>query len=193
MRALLSALLLSVALCGAAVADTVYVTDVLRIGIRADRNMTDKPLEVVKSGTPLQALGTQGPYTQVRAPDGVQGWVASTYVTNEEPPRQQLARVESQLATASAEAQRLRTEAAKLNESNTTISAKLLALSAERDRLKARVKALEPKPKPKPLPGPIPDWAVRTAAIVLLMLLSFTAGVRWYRRRAMKRLGGLRI
>ncbi len=174
----------------------VFVSDVMRVGIRANPTSKEKPVKVVKSGTPLTVVERFNTFYKVRTDDGTEGWVSQAYVTEEQPPRQRLKTLKRKYQLLTGEVGRLRTEAGGLNETNTTLSAKLLELTAERDLLQQRV--VEPIPPEldepaRPQPKISLDWLNWAAGGVLLMALTFGAGALWYRQQAMKRLGGLRI
>lgn len=179
-----------------AFAETVWVNDIIYLGVRPQLD-GGKPVAVVKSGTLLEVLERQKRNLKVRTPDGVEGWVSTTYVSETLPARQRLAQLEERHAQLNREMERVNAETAKINDANTKLSANLLAMTEERDQLqqkvaelKAEVEALRPKPE-----SGEPDYTLHYAAggVALLALVAFGAGARWYRGKVIKRLGGLRI
>ena len=62
---------------GPAVAETVYVTDMLQLELYAARDMSGPPLKKLRSGDQMELLARDGRYAQVRTADGQQGWVKS--------------------------------------------------------------------------------------------------------------------
>lgn len=188
--------LLIVLLPGLTLAETVWVNDILYLGVRPERE-SGKPVAVVKSGTVLDVLEREKRYLKVRTPNGVEGWVSTTYISETMPARQQLAEMEERQSQLNSEIERLENETSKINEANTTLSANLLAMTEERDKLlttietlKQEIEALQPEPESQE-----PDYTVHYlgGGMAMLILLSFGAGAGWYRKKVMRRLGGLRI
>lgn len=92
-----SLILLSLLLVdGQAVAETVYVIDMLRVGIRAQPTGSGPSEAVVKSGDRLEVLEKQGQYYRVRSTDGAEGWVNRGYISEEPTAAQQLAALQVQ-------------------------------------------------------------------------------------------------
>jgi uncharacterized protein YgiM (DUF1202 family) len=76
---------------------TVYVSDELVLGLYADANSEGQRLATLHSGAALATLGVDGEFTQVRLPDGVTGWVKTSYLTAEEPAVVRLKRLQEEL------------------------------------------------------------------------------------------------
>lgn len=191
MRRTVMALLLAV-MPFAARGETVWVNDVLYLGVRPQPD-EGKPVAVVKSGTELEVLERARRYLRVLTPQGVEGWVSLTYVSEEPPARLQLAKAQEDYARVEAELERARADMEEVNSVNTTLSAKLLELGSERDRLQTELTTLREKLPQTENPGVDLRWINWVGGMVLVVLISFGAGVWWYRALAMRRLGGLRI
>lgn len=73
------------ALAGAATADTVYVTDRLRVGLHEDKTLESAIVDTIPTATPLEVLERSGAFTRVRTPEGTTGWVDAAYLTPEAP------------------------------------------------------------------------------------------------------------
>ncbi|HEX7081109.1 MAG TPA: TIGR04211 family SH3 domain-containing protein [Gammaproteobacteria bacterium] len=97
MRRWLPSACIALCLAAPAWAETVYVTDILQLGIHHAPDTSDKPFDVLVSGTPLEVLERSGFYARVRTPDGREGWVKSGYVVTEKPARRRLAELEAEL------------------------------------------------------------------------------------------------
>jgi SH3 domain protein len=82
----------------AADAQTVYVTDVLQLGIHRAQDTSDRPFENVVSGTPLEILERVSNYARVRIPDGQEGWVRSAFLVADKPAKTLVAELEAELA-----------------------------------------------------------------------------------------------
>jgi SH3 domain protein len=63
-------------------AETMYVTDVLRLRLRSDRGSDQNILGVVMSGQLVDVIQIEDEWAQVRLPDGKEGWVLTRYLTS---------------------------------------------------------------------------------------------------------------
>jgi len=75
-------------------AATKYVTDEFEIMLRTGQSTKHEIRRQIKSGTPLQVLQESEGYTQVRMPNGIEGWVLSRYLMNQPSGRDRLAALE---------------------------------------------------------------------------------------------------
>jgi len=185
--ALFLALLLSV---GTAAAETVYISDVLRVGVRTLPNSSETPIAVVTSGTELQVLERQDGYMRVRTPDGVEGWIADAYATSEVPAKMQLARVQKERDALKADLDKLRSN----NSSDTALlqqaQEQLKALQEENAKLQATMAEQAERLQAKEGGH---AWLYYTLAMVLLFALGIYLGVRWDKERVAQRFGGLEL
>ena len=170
-------------------AETVYVNDTLRVGVRAEANSDGAPYAVVVTGMRLEVLDRANGYVKIRSDKGVQGWIKDDYVTASKPAKLEL----SDLQT---EQQQLQ---AKLAEQDTALkeeSAKSAAMSTEIKKLKTENSQLHAR-----LSSSMADntsnrsvgYLLYVIWLILLAVGGFVAGVLWYRKQAMKRLGCLRV
>jgi len=70
---------------GSAGAETVYVTDSLRLGLHAAADTSDRPFDNLVSGTAVELLERNSNYAYVRLADGREGWVKATFLVAERP------------------------------------------------------------------------------------------------------------
>ncbi len=78
----------------ASVAATKYVTDEFEIMLRTGQSTQHEIRRQIKSGTPLEVLQESDGYTNVRMPNGVEGWVLTRYLMNQPSGRDLLAALE---------------------------------------------------------------------------------------------------
>lgn len=76
-----------------AAAETIYVNDMLRVGVRSQPASDEAPLAVVTTGAALEVLERSGGYVKVRTDEGAVGWVNSVYVSGEPPARLRIERM----------------------------------------------------------------------------------------------------
>ena len=162
-------LALSLGLITTAIAETRYVSDRLEIQMRTGKGTQFRILRMLPSGTALEVLKTdkESGYTRVRAPGGVEGWVLSRLLMNDQAARDKLAEAEKTLARLELENRKLKAssdelqkekgstdqERGRLNKDNRKLSQELeeirrtassaLAIDAENDELKSRIVAYE--------------------------------------------------
>ena len=70
---------------GAALAETAYVTDQLRLGIHEAPDTSDAAFASLLSGEKMEILQQNIYYAQVRMEDGRVGWVRKTYLVSDPP------------------------------------------------------------------------------------------------------------
>lgn len=75
-------LLASIRIAGA---ETAYVTDILRLGLHAAQDTSDRPFETLVSGAELEIVRRVTNFAEVKTQDGQQGWVKSAYLVTEKP------------------------------------------------------------------------------------------------------------
>jgi SH3 domain protein len=163
-------------------AETVYVDDTLRVGVRRNANSTETPLKVVITGAKLEVLERGNDYLRVRTPDGVEGWVGAMYVTSTPPARYQL--------------EQLRTENAQLKEKLASRQADAAAevttpLVQELETLRSQYQAMQSE-YTNQRGSSLAGW-VSAALLIALFVGGFFLGKRHERERVVRRFNGLEI
>jgi len=77
--------LLLIASLRVADAETAYVTDILRLGLHAAQDTSDRPFQTLVSGAELEVLQRITNFAEVTTADGRQGWVKSAYLVTDKP------------------------------------------------------------------------------------------------------------
>jgi len=187
MRALAALALLSMA--GSATAATAYVTDQLVLNVYSELNQQGQKLATLHSGASVETLGTSGDSTQVRLPDGITGWVRTSYLTSEEPATVRVKRLQEELDRTQATTPAL-AEAAERSEAEQWRQA-LAAKQAELDA------ALSQRAGPPPAPGRAPPRGFSAAwvacAVAIGAAAGFWAGYVTLARRVKRKFGGLKV
>jgi len=122
-------LLLSCLFATAAGAETVYVSDMLKLTLRTGPSTENKILAVIESGQQLELLEPGNEWSRVQLPNGKEGWVLSRYLTPDETSNFRLERLQAQHKN-------LTVQAAELLEENK-------ALKAENEKLRAEFETNE--------------------------------------------------
>jgi len=64
-------------------AETMYITDVLRITVREGNGPDYKMLDVLESGQEVEVISKSDEWAKVRLPNGKVGWLAGKYLTSQ--------------------------------------------------------------------------------------------------------------
>ena len=181
----------------AAVAETMYVTDNLRLGLHQAADTSDRAFRMLESGQTLEVLSRDRNYANVRLPDGVQGYVKAAYLVDEKPAKlivtetiaerdglvAELEETKRAFAAPAATIETLKNEAGDLN-------ARLEAAESQIESLKeenASIQGLKDRYK-----GSLPlTWV--GAAIGVCLIGGFMFGLWFVDHRMRKRHGGIRI
>ena len=91
-------------------AEDVYVTDMLQLDMYATAEFSGSPIRKSRSGDHLSLVEERGRYVNVRADDGLVGWVKSLYLVKDEPARSRLSKLEKENGALEATAKKLRSQ-----------------------------------------------------------------------------------
>ncbi|MGW8247281.1 MAG: TIGR04211 family SH3 domain-containing protein [Acidiferrobacterales bacterium] len=177
-----------------ALGDTVYIKERLTAAIRADQLPDSAVVGRVQTGTGLELLEQGGDFTKVRTTDGVEGWVANSFITRDKPAAMRILAAETRLKAAQAENNQLKKQVASLEQKLKAAEASAAAVPPPQSEVKQSA---------GPVSGPAPEENTRTAmnvpdllwlAISFAMLVTgFIGGVVWLRERTRRKLGGMHI
>lgn len=154
--------------------ETAYVTDQLRVALRADATPEADAIGMLTSGAAVTVLARDARMLHVRSASG-EGWVDARYVVAEPPAAAQLLAARGQL-------EQLQMQ---LNQAHG-------ALAEQAARI-ADLESRAPRPAPEtppPAPALLLAWAVSAAA---MLGIGFLAGMARVRRNYRKRLGGMTL
>lgn len=112
-------------LVGTPATGTEYVTDILRLTLRADPAAGSKILGVIESGQELEVVSEAENWSQVRLPDGREGWVPSRFLTAEKTAELKLTVLQQQFDSQKKALDAIRSEAAELKKQNQRLQADL--------------------------------------------------------------------
>ena len=174
MRTMAWTLAITLATITGARAETAYITDQLRIALRAEPAPDAAPITLLNSGTVLEILAREPGMVQVRT-QTAEGWVDARYVVAQPPAMAQLDQARAQLEQLQLELNRAQGALAE----QAARTAELEAQSAP------------PAPTPKfSTPALLAAWGVSAAA---MLGIGFIAGMARVRRNYRKRLGGMTL
>lgn len=196
--ALILALLLFVgAWAGAARAETAYVTDMLQLGVHGAPDTSDTAFTFLKSADSVEVLERNLFYARVRIADGREGWVRTTFLVDEPPPRLRVETVENERDRTAADLEKLRgrfnQQKSKLSELEGKISANEAGVQAEQEeleQLRAANDDLDERLETYRYSLPI-FWFL--IGIILSLGAGVFAGWWWLDNRSRMRHGGFRV
>jgi len=96
--------------CYTAQAEDVYVTDMLQLDMYATAEFSGSPIRKLRSGDHLSLIEERGRYVNVRADDGLVGWVTSLYLVKDEPARTRLNKLEKENGALKSTVKKLRSQ-----------------------------------------------------------------------------------
>lgn len=155
-------------------AETAYITDSLRVALRAEPTGDAATVTTLNSGAAIEVIARAERMVQVRTAEA-EGWVDARYVVAQAP-------ASVQLGAARAQAEQLQ---AQLNQAQTALAEQ----TAKTSELEAKIAPTEPKPDLPP-PALWLAWGVSAAA---MLGIGFLAGMARVRRNYRKRLGGMTL
>jgi len=171
---------------GALQAETAYVTDTLRVGVRPAPDNQVAPIAVVKTGMRFNVLESANGFVRIKSDDNLEGWIRDTYVVKTPPAKIKLQALQQRQGTLEGQLQTLEESNQVLQEANRVLNARIDQLSTERSRWQlAQARAT--------LVSSETGWYWWLVGILMVAGAGFYSGISWYRHLVMKRLGGLRV
>lgn len=167
-------------------AEYVYISDNLRVGVRKEPVSGEPPISVVFTGMRLEAHEKSDGYVRITTDKGISGWIKDIYVTDKAPAIIQLNQFRMKY-------EKLQKELSKESEASALLEKANTALSKQVDELKEEQQEWK-KERTTFMANQYKEtswfWIIE---IIVLIVLSFFAGIYWYKSHVMKRLGGLRV
>lgn len=178
-------------------AETVYITDNLRLGLHQAADTSDRAFRMLESGQELDVISRDRNYANVQLPDGARGYVKAAYLVPEKPAKlivaetiaerdaliAELDKTKEAFAAPMATIQTLRDETGDLTTRLETATAEIADLRKEN----ATIQSLKDRYK-----GSLPiTWV--GAAIAVSLIGGFLLGLWWIDRSNRARHGGIRI
>ncbi|MCZ6854815.1 MAG: TIGR04211 family SH3 domain-containing protein [Gammaproteobacteria bacterium] len=190
---LIAILMALLPLTAAMAAETVYVTDELRLGLYDDELTAGRPFKTLLSGAELSVLERALRSVRVRTEDGVEGWVKTAYLVATKPARLRVAELERDNATMSGQLDSIRTaEAANI--------ARVRVLEADLAKAQQNITRLpELESQNAELLFALDTIGTNVAMrwLILAAIVAFIAGClagyKWLDRRVRRQFGGLKV
>lgn len=126
-------------------AETVYVTENLRLDLRKGPSNGHKIIKMVKSGSPLTVIekNTKTGYSKVRTEAGLVGYVVSRYTQTTPASRELLEQANIELEQLRLENKRINADLLSMQTDNQNHNSRNLNLTNERDQLSREIRDLK--------------------------------------------------
>ncbi len=171
---------------GVVMAETAYVTDTLRVGVRPTPDSHAAPTGVIKTGMRLQLLESNNGYVRIKTEDDLEGWVKDSYIVTTPPAMITLQTLQQQQASLEGKLKMLEENNQVLQEANRVLNQRLDQMSTERAQWQlSQARAT--------LADKDDSWLWWLLGFLMIAGAGFYSGISWYRQSVMKRLGGLRV
>ncbi len=124
-------------------AETRYVTDLLKLPLRTGPSTEYKILDLVKSGQQLEVVEPGKDWSQVRLPNGKEGYVLNRYLVGQPTSAVQLAKLQSQYTSLKQQATALIEENNRFKEENKKFKSSLSSNETALNKLETDYKELK--------------------------------------------------
>lgn len=181
-------LLFFVTLNTTALAETVYVSDNLRVGVRPEPDNGYTPVGVVLTGMELKVLDRQNGYLKIVTSEGTTGWIKDIYVIEQKPAILKLEQLQQKHQVVTARLKDAQETLKSLEAANRSLNEQVDKLKQERSELQLiQAKSISTQQQTGS------TWYWWLVALAVVISGGFIGGMQWNRYQAMKRLGGLRV
>jgi len=124
-------------------AETLYVSDSLKLTVRTGKGSSYKIIAVIQSGDAVEILQPEDEWALVRLPDGKEGWVISRYLTGKITNNIKLSRLQRKHKTLTVQAAALLEENTELKRENQKTGSELAKTQKDAKELKDSYETLK--------------------------------------------------
>ena len=122
---LMIAFILSISYTTACLAKNMYVDDITKLNLRADKGVKYRVITTLTSGEKVTVLSVANQWTKIGTIDGNEGWVVSKYLTSEKPANIKIEDLSIQMETRQEQLEIATIENRKLKEENISLTTHL--------------------------------------------------------------------
>ena len=182
---------------GVAGAETVYVTDSLRLGLHVAPDTSDKPFDNLLSGTAVEVLERNASYAHVRLADGREGWVKATFLVADKPAAARVIELEAALGDVESAAVEAKTAQTTAEQELANLRGELQAKTGSSESIQETIERLEREntahlERIERYRNTLPlAWVV--PAVVVALVAGFLVGLWWLDALIRRRHGGFRV
>jgi len=180
-----------------AVAETVYVTDTLQLGLHQAGDTSDRPFRSLDSGQEMELLSRTRYYAHVQLPDGTQGYVKAGFLVDAKPAKLIVAETRAEADQLARELEEARQAFADPAATIDALKQQAADLQARLDQSEAAAAELDEEStslrrRQSQYKNSMPlQWVV--GAVGASLVGGFMFGLWWVDHRSRRRHGGIRI
>lgn len=171
-------------------AESVYVSDNLRVGVRPKPDDSIAPINVVTSGMHLTVIESEAGYIKIRTTTGITGWVKEVYMTNDIPVREKFDSLNIKYGQQSATIEDLKKTIDSLTKIKVALITDLGKERTEKSDIKLELAQVLEEKYVENLSNSRSSLIIIAIAI---FVVAFIIGMLWHRFLVTRRLGGLRL
>lgn len=178
-------------------AETVFVTDELRLRLQAEPTESSAVVANLGSGDRLELVERAGFFSLVKTADGKEGWAKSAYLITEKPARAQLLELQAEFTALQQSVAPDQAELASLREQLQATGQQLEQSQVDAGARAERLEQLERENAEYRQQLGIGEWKMpwrwALVGIGFSLLAGIGLGIWWFDSRSRKRHGGFRI
>ncbi|VAW94558.1 hypothetical protein MNBD_GAMMA22-2410 [hydrothermal vent metagenome] len=171
-------------------AETVYVSDNLRVGVRPSPDSSIAPIDVVTSGMHLSVIEREGGYIKIRTGTGITGWVKEVYMTKDVPIREKYNELNVKYEAQSDIISKLKQSIEALTKVKVALIADLDKERIEKSNIELQLARFVETQYVDELGN---NQNILIIAFIAIFGIAFLIGMFWHRYLITRRLGGLRL
>jgi len=124
-------------------AESMYVTDVIKVDLRTGPSISHKIIKMVESGEKIELIEPGPDWSLVRLNDGKEGWILNRYMISDETSKIKLVQLESEHSTLKAKVNSIFEENSELKTENKKLGSEFSDTKKELERIRNEYEALK--------------------------------------------------
>jgi len=124
-------------------AESMYVTDLIKVDLRTGPSIGHKIIKMVESGEKIELIEPGQDWSLVRLNDGKEGWILNRYMISDETSKIKLVQLESEHSTLKAKVNSIFEENSELKTENKKLGSEFSDTKKELERIRNEYEALK--------------------------------------------------
>ena len=124
-------------------AESMYVTDILKVTLRTGPSLNNKIIKMVESGQKIEVIEPGQEWSLVRLDDGMEGWILNRYMISDQTNKIKLVKLESKYSRLEAKSSSTFKENAELKTQNQKLGSDLSDTKKELEKIRNNYEALK--------------------------------------------------
>ena len=124
-------------------AESMYVTDVIKVDLRTGPSISHKIIKMVESGEKIELIESGQDWSLVKLNDGKEGWILNRYMMSDETSKIKMVKLESEHSTLKAKVNSIFEENSELKTENKKLGSEFFDTKKELERIRNEYEALK--------------------------------------------------